>query len=476
MLSSAVLILGAFLALLDTTIVSVGIDQLAQGFSTPLATIQWVSTGYILAMAVAIPLSGWAVDRIGGKRMWIAALALFLLASALSGLSWSVSSLIVFRVLQGFGGGLIEPVAQTLIARTAGPNRVSRVMSLVQIPMMLAPVAGPVIGGATIAAGGWRWLFFLNVPIGLVALLLAKWVIPTDAPAAPAAAARFDVLGVALISPGLALLVYGLSQATALNGFGAVHILVDLIVGAALLMGYIVHALRTKVAPLIDLRLFANRRFTLCTATLFLLGFTVNSGLFLIPLYDQLAKGQDSLHAGLLVAPQGLGALFVLPFVGRLTDRFGAQRIVPIGMALAAIGTFAYTRINVDTNQWSLAFWLLIRGVGTGATFAPTLGSAYQVISDAVAARATSALYVLLQLGGAVGTAGLAVLLQSRIAAEAPHAVGTPSVINNPRLAEPLATAFGQTFWGSLLICLLAIVIGLFLPGRYQAEQSEKGG
>ncbi|KNB50851.1 DHA2 family efflux MFS transporter permease subunit [Streptomyces caatingaensis] len=479
-LACGVLILGAFLALLDTTIVSVGVDRIAGSLRSPLTTIQWIGAGYMLAMAAAIPLSGWAVDRFGGKRMWTACLALFLLASALSGLAWSAESLIVFRVVQGFAGGLIEPVAQTLIARTAGPRRVGRVMSLVQIPMMLAPVFGPVLGGGIVELAGWRWLFFLNLPIGAAALLLARRTVPADHPdSAPAptpagtarSTARFDAPGFALLSPGLGVLVYGLSQAGAGAAAGSPAVIVPLAVGAALLTGYAVHALRTAAEPLIDLRLFRNRRFALCTVTLFLLGFTVNSGLFLLPLFDQIARGEGPVHAGLVVAPQGLGAALVLPFVGRLTDRFGARGVVPVGMALAGVGTLAYTQIDAESGQLWLAFWLLVRGVGTGATFAPALGAAYQVIDGAVAARATSALYVLLQLGGAVGTAGLALLLQNRIAAAVPGAdaaSGPPSVADDPHVAGPLAHAFGQTFWGAAAVCAVAVVAGLFLPGRYR--------
>ncbi|MEV0275890.1 MDR family MFS transporter [Streptomyces sp. NPDC050610] len=470
-LACGLLILGAFLALLDTTIVSVGMDRIGEHLHSPLSTIQWIGAGYMLAMAVAIPLSGWAVDRFGGRRMWMGTLALFLVASALSGLAWDASSLIVFRVVQGFAGGLIEPVAQTMIARTAGPRRVGRVMSLVQIPMMLAPVFGPVIGGSVMELAGWRWLFFLNLPIGAAALLLARRVLPKDEPAARPADGGFDTLGFALLSPGLGLLVYGLSQAGTGARPGSATVVVPVVLGALLLLGYAVHALRTKGVPLIDLRLFANGKFARCTVMLFMLGFTVNSGLFMIPLYDQIVRGEGPVHAGLMVAPQGLGAALVLPFVSRLTDRFGARGVVPFGMALACVGTFAYTQIDAGTGQGWLAFWLFVRGVGTGATFGPALGAAYQAIGEAVAARATSALYVLLQLGGAIGTGGLALLFQNRIAAAIPGATGTPSAADDPSLAAPLAHAFGEAFWAGVAVCAAAVVVGLFLPGRYKGGE-----
>ncbi len=206
-----VVVLGSIMSILDTTIVNVAIATLARDFRAPLSTVQWVSTGYLLALAMTIPLTGWAVERFGAKRMWIASLALFLLGSALSGAAWSIQSLIVFRILQGIGGGMIMPIGQSIMATAAGPQRMGRVMSLLGVPMLLGPILGPVIGGLILDSVSWRWIFYVNLPIGIVAIALAFRILPgherTDR------ANRLDVLGLCLLSPGLGLLVYGLSQA-----------------------------------------------------------------------------------------------------------------------------------------------------------------------------------------------------------------------------------------------------------------------
>src|SRR6266536_3170978 len=173
-----VVVIGTIMAILDATIVNVAIPTLGRDFHTSISTIQWVMTGYLLAFASVIPLTGWASERFGAKRLWIASLLLFMTGSALAGTAWSIETLIVFRVLQGVGGGLLLPVGQTILARAAGPQRIGRVMSVVGVPMLLGPVFGPVIGGAIVDQVTWRWIFFVNLPIGAVALALAWRLLP----------------------------------------------------------------------------------------------------------------------------------------------------------------------------------------------------------------------------------------------------------------------------------------------------------
>jgi EmrB/QacA subfamily drug resistance transporter len=206
-----VVVIGTIMSILDTTIVNVAIATMARDFRAPLSTVQWVSTGYLLALATVTPLSGWAVERFGAKRMWIISLTLLLAGSALCGASWSVQSLIGFRILQGFGGGTIMPIGQSILASAAGPQRMGRVMSLLGVPMLLGPVLGPVLDGLIVDTVSWRWIFYVNVPIGIVAIVLAIRILPGHE--RTTSSNRLDVLGLILLSPGLALLAYGLAQA-----------------------------------------------------------------------------------------------------------------------------------------------------------------------------------------------------------------------------------------------------------------------
>ena len=198
MVVAAVVLLGAVMSILDTTVINVAIDNLAVAFNASLTTIQWVITGYTLALAAVIPVSGWAADRFGTKRIYMTSLVLFTLGSIASGLSWSAESMIVFRVLQGIGGGLIMPTVMTIMTKKAGPHRMGRVMGVLGVPMLIAPIMGPILGGWLVADVSWRWIFFINVPIGVVAFILALIVLDRDQ---PQPAHRLDWLGMALLSP-----------------------------------------------------------------------------------------------------------------------------------------------------------------------------------------------------------------------------------------------------------------------------------
>src|SRR5439155_5518668 len=202
---AAVVVLGAIMTILDATIVNVALPTLGRDFHTSIATIQWVPTVYLLAFASVIPLTGWASERLGAKRLWLASLVLFMAGSLLAGLSWSIGALIAFRIVQGVGGGMIMPLGQTILAQAAGPQRMGRVMSIVGVPMLLAPIAGPVVGGALVAAGSWRWIFLVNAPVGALALAMAVRLLPSTPVRRDA---RLDVRGLALLPAGLAAVGY----------------------------------------------------------------------------------------------------------------------------------------------------------------------------------------------------------------------------------------------------------------------------
>src|SRR5919201_396334 len=236
---AGVVVLGAVMSILDTTVVNVAINTLSRDFHTSLSTIQWIVTGYTLALATVIPLTGWGADRFGTKRLYMLSIALFITGSALSGIAWSATSLIVFRVLQGLGGGMLMPAGMTILTRAAGPQRVGRVMAIMGVPMLLGPILGPILGGWLVDDISWRWIFFINLPIGIAALTLALRVLPRDV-AQPAHG--LDTLGVVLLSPGLAAFIYGLAQ-SGNGGFGQAKVLVPALAGLVLLVAFVRHAL-----------------------------------------------------------------------------------------------------------------------------------------------------------------------------------------------------------------------------------------
>src|SRR5919198_5354571 len=432
-----------------------------------ISTIQWVMTGYLLAFASVIPLTGWGSERFGAKPVWIASLLLFMTGSALAGAAWSIEALIVFRVLQGFGGGLILPVGQTLLAQAAGPQRFGRVMSVVGVPMLLAPIFGPVIGGAIVDQASWRWIFFVNLPVGLVALLLAWRLLPD---AAPRQGNRLDLRGLALLSPGIAIFVYGMSEAGAAGGFTGGRAFAGIAFGLALVGLFVWHARRRGRAALIDVSRFARRAFAAAGATNLLVGIALFGALILLPLYYQLVRGESPLATGLLLVPQGLGAAVAMPLAGWLTDRVGARVVIPIGIAIALAATGVYTQVGAQTPYVLLVGALFVIGVGLGSTVMPAMAVAYQSVSRELVAQATSALNVIQRLAASIGTALLAVVLQRQIATRLPELDGGIRAIDRlsqqqrSEAADALAGAFGTTFWVALALLATALVPAVLLP------------
>jgi EmrB/QacA subfamily drug resistance transporter len=426
----------------------------------------------MLALATVIPLTGWASERFGTKRLYMISVGLFVLGSALSGAAWSAGSLIGFRVLQGLGGGMVMPAGMTIMTRAAGPQRIGRVMAIVGVPMLLAPTLGPIIGGWLVDDVSWRWIFYVNVPIGALTLLLAARILPKDQ---PEPAHRLDWLGLLLVSPGLAAVVYALSETASSGGVGSAKVIVPFVVGTVLLVAFVLHALRVDYA-LIDMRLFKNRTVSASALTTVLFGAAFFGAMLLLPLYYQVVRGESALDAGLLLAPQGIGAMFTMPIAGRMTDRTGAGRIVLVGLTLVTLGTIPLTQVSFTSSYWLLSGALFVRGLGMGATMMPSMSAAMQTLTHAAVPRATTALNIVMRVGGAIGTALLAVVLQHQITAGLPAASGRGlgAAQNVPAAARAqvgpaLADAFAHTFWWAIALTVLAFVPALLLP-RHKPE------
>src|SRR6202046_285708 len=440
------LIVGGIAAILDSTMVTLALHTLVVRLHSTDGTIQWVTTGYLLAMAVAIPVTGWAESRWGGKRVWMAALVIFVAGSVLCAVSWSDVSLIGFRVLQGFAAGLIFPLMQTLGVKAAGGRASSNLIATVSLPLALGPILGPVIGGVILNWLSWRWLFRVNVPVIAVGLVLAWRLLPADRPSPGTTRPRLDVIGLVLLGPALAGILLGLSNLSEDGGIGHAGVLVPLLAGLALLGAFCAWALAPGGRqPIVDIRLLRLRSLGTASTVLFTAGAAMYAALFLLPLYYQQLRGESVLHAGLLLIPQGVGALAARFVVGKLAARLGARRVTGRGFLLAAVATVPFALASPHTSLWLLGAALVIRGFGIGTVLVPPLSVAYTGVPPAGIPHATMNTRIAQQGGASFGPATVAAALQSL-------------------LTHGATSAFQDAFWWAIGITVVAIIPALALP------------
>ena len=443
---SGVVILGMIMSILDTTIVNVALDTLSRELHSTISQVQWVVTGYLLALAAVIPVTGWAARRFGAKTVYLSSLVLFTLGSAACALSTSLPELVLFRVLQGFGGGMIMPVAQLIMAQVAGPQRMGRVMAVVSMPAMLAPILGPVLGGLILEHLHWSWIFFVNLPGGILAFLLAYRILPHTHSGEPG---KLDRLGLVLLPLGSAAIVFGLSKLGQGAPTGSIEVLLPAIAGLLLVLLFCLHALHVD-RPLLDVRLYANKVFAGASLTTFGVAAALFGAMILVPLYYQQVRGLSVIDTGLLNGPQGIGALVIMPIAGRLTERFGGGPIALLGVSLLAISTLPLVFVTATTSILLISLVLVLRGLSIGLCFMPAMTAAFASLRPHQLSDATPQINVLMRLGGAIGTTVLAVALQR-------------SALTQPHTSEGLANAFNTAYICALAIALLSLIPCLML-------------
>lgn len=430
-----VVMIGASLSFLDTTIVNVAVQRLSEDLHTDLNAVQWVVTSYLLALAAVIPVTGWAARRFGAARLYVAALALFTIGSVLCACSPNLGMLIAARALQGIGGGAIMPVGTIIWTAHAAKSQMGKVIAFMAIPIILAPALGPVLGGLLIQGIGWPAIFWLNVPFGILGIVLALRLLPMEK---GEHAGRFDVLGLILASLGIVGITYGLAELGVAGALDAAA-LIGLAIGLVALAGFVVHALRSR-RPLLDVRLYRNGAFTAASIATFALGAANYGGMILMPLYLQEVRGEDVIMAGLLVAPTAIGALLSAPF----TDKWGAGITSFAGAVILAVATIPFLFLTTTTSYWLLCAVMVVRGIGFGLSILPTMTAAYQALRPEQIPDATPQLNVLQRVGGAIGTAVLTVVLTGQFR-QATAPAGQ-------------ASGFATTFWWVLGITVIATI------------------
>ncbi len=442
----AVVTLAPFMTLLDATIVSVSLSSIKDSLHSSISLSQWIISGYLLALALMLPLNAWLVDRLGAKRLYLVCFSSFTAASGLCGIAATMPQLIAARVAQGIAGGLLAPLTQLMFARVAG-RQMARVAGYAAVPILFAPLLGPLLAGVIVQRLSWPWLFFVNLPVGAVAIALAARLLPRDEPAARRH--PFDLPGFLLICPGLACLLYALEKA-ARREPGAWALLP----GFALCALFVWHAAKKKEQALIDIELFRIRAFSYATATQFLANGILYAGQFLIPLYLTLGCRLSASQAGWVLGSMGLGMLCVYPFMGWLTDTCGCRAVVSGGVLLNLLGTLPFLWMAAHRFSTPLAIIsLMIRGLGQGATGLPSIAAAYAAVPRSQLALATMTVNIIQRLGGPIVTTLIAIAVSFSVGA-------APA-------AEP---AFVPPFAALTLVQLLVIGTAARLPLRIHPE------
>src|SRR5215470_12869463 len=446
---AVIMVLGAIPPMLDTTIVNIAVNDLSQQFNVPFVTTQWVVTGYVLALAIAVPFSGWLIQKFDGKRVFMGALGLFLVGSLFAGLSWNIESLIAFRVVQGFAAGVLIPTLTTLLVQVAGSDKLGRLMSIVGIPFVLAPIVGPVIGGLILQQATWRWLFFVNLPIGALALLLMQWNLPRFAPTNTAA--KLDALGITLLSLISGLFIYGVTE---IRGTGTQMLgLGTLVAGGVVTLLYLLYAWRKADRAVIPLNLFNSRNFSAAFVLLFLAGSAINGPMLLFPIFFQNVFGLDAITAALWLIPQGVGMLLTRSPVGRLTDRFGARLVTLPATVVTIIGTLPFVFFDTATPGWLIWLALLVRGMGVGGVTIPVMTDAYVGMPKPRIPQVSIATRIIQNVGAAFGTALLATVVTNAFAGPSAGLAG-------------LTNAYHAGFLVSLVFTAIAILPAIYLTSK----------
>ncbi len=496
--------LGLVMGVLDNTIINIALIPISTALKVELGTVQWLVTGYFLSQAAVIPVAGYLSNRFGSRRIFILSIILFTVGSLMCGLAQDATLLIIFRIFQGVGAGALFPVGQALAIDPFPAEERAGAMAIIGIPILLAPVFGPILGGWLNDAFGWQYLFLINVPIGVVAVTLCLLIIPADKKVAKADQKRFDYIGLLLSTLGVLAVVYAFTLVneidpatrTALNPRGAAYgwgyWLVWTLAGSGLvlLLAFGVYALRFSKDPVVDLRLFKNYNYTIASIVSWILGATVFGSLLLLPVFLQQVRlpHLTALETGLALMPQGVGAIIGMGLSGPLYNRVGVRNMTIAGSGLLIVALWQLSNLTVTTDGWALAPWNVLLGLGLGLTFMPVQTLALQTLRGPALAKASSLFNVTRQISSSIATAILITLLVQQTTSHATQLQADavrnlpPGVTfdpNSPQAAEAFKRLAGEAgtqanndvFFILAIGTALVLLVALALPNRRKQRE-----
>jgi EmrB/QacA subfamily drug resistance transporter len=490
-LSLAVLITGTFVSVLDTSVVNVAMTVLRKEFGVSTDSIQWISTVYNLAEGVVVPTSAWLGARFGLKRVYLVALVLFTAASALCGMSSSLAMLILFRVVQAIPGGVLPVVAQTILYRVVPKQRLGAAMGIYGVGVVVAPAVGPSVGGFLIDNLGWRYIFFINVPIGLLGAAAAAFVLR---PQRAEQTRPFDLPGFLSVGTALFALLLALEEGSKW-GWTSYPILILFAVAVNLLALFVAIELQVR-HPLLDLRALVNRRYATSVVLIACLFIVLNSVMFYIPLFLQSVRGLSALDAGMLLLPQGLVMAVLMPIAGTLFDKFGARWLALVGFSLTAVGVYLLSHITVDVPDSRVVLGLVVMAAGLGLAMMPMMTSGLSALASTLTASGSAISTLAQRISGAFGLAILTALVtadRAQFWADRAPLVPGMGADTAPRVAEMKqqgtsglvalwqqlsnevqTQAYGNALLVAAAVAGLGVLMAFFMPSGRPAAGADK--
>ncbi|HET9017050.1 MAG TPA: MDR family MFS transporter [Thermomicrobiaceae bacterium] len=452
---------GLFMDIMDSTIVNVALPTLGKEFNAGTTTLEWVVTGYLLSLAVWIPASGWVGDRFGTKKVFLFAMAMFSVGSALCGRAWSIDSLIVFRLLQGIGGGMMTPVGTAMLYRAFPADERATASAVLTVPTAIAPTIGPILGGWLVDHASWRWIFYINPPVGIAGFIFALLVLQEHK---EENVGRFDWLGFVLGGAGLPLVLYALAQGPEV-GWTAGRVLVSGFGGIALFAALIY--VETHVPePMLALRLFKDRMFRNGNLVVFVVFGAMLGILFLLPLFLQELLGLSAFQSGLTTFPQALGMAAVAQFSSRAYSRVGPRKMIITGLIGITVVSSLFLLVGLHTSQWWIRGLMMLRGAAMGMTMVPMQAATYATISREDTGRASALFSTNRQVAGSVGVAVMATVLVDRTKAHmaaALHGVTGGSAAIQAAMAQAGLQGYHDAFFATALFAFLGIGVALLI-------------
>jgi EmrB/QacA subfamily drug resistance transporter len=458
----AVFVSAMFMTIMDITIVNVALPTIGRDFGVAPTAVDGIVIAYLVSLAAFIPVSGWLGDRFGGKRVLLIAITVFTIGSVMCGLAQDMTQLVVFRVVQGAGGGMMAPVGMAMLYRVFPPAERVRAASILTVPTTLAPAIGPVIGGFLVTEVSWRWVFFVNLPLGILAVTFGALFLERIGASDPG---RFDVPGFFLGGLGLGLVMYGVSEGP-LKGWSSTDVMAACAGGALLLITFVLVELRTT-KPMVDLRLLTGRLFRSCNIVMFLAAAAFLGMLYLIPLYFQDARGMTALQSGLSTFPEAFGVMLGAQLASRVIyPRVGPRRHITAGLLGLAASMLALTQVSLVTNLWLIRGLMFLLGLMMAQVMVPNQAAGFALISPESTGRASTLFNTMRQVGSAVGVAVLSTVL---IGVGSAQGAGSTT-------AAPNLSAYHLAFLTAALFALAGAVFSLTIHDSDAAETIVRRG